>query len=64
MFLYIVHPEEIEMLYQIYNDLAQRIPENKISPQNFLLFFHKAGEWGDRLFSQFDADQSSLIDIE
>jgi hypothetical protein len=34
----------------MYEDLANRIVARKISLENFLLFFHKNGFWGDRLF--------------
>ena len=52
------------MLYLIFNDLATRIPEKKVNIENFQLFFHKTGEWGDRLFKEFDADKTQLICIE
>ena len=34
------------LLHLIYRDLASRIPQNKISQENFLLFFQKNGLWG------------------
>ena len=30
--------------------------------ENFLLFFHKNGYWGERLFKEFDYDETRLID--
>jgi len=32
--------------------------------ENFLLFFHKNGYWGERLFKEFDAGQSNTITEE
>lgn len=42
-------------------DLAQRIPAGKINLDNFLLFFHKNGYWGERLFREFDYDETGLL---
>ena len=50
------------MLHLMYKDLSDRIIEHKINLENFLLFFHKNGYWGERLFREFDYDNSSLID--
>lgn len=48
----------------MYIDLAERIADHKINLENFLLFFHKNGYWGERLFKEFDYDESSLISEE
>ena len=45
----------------MYDDLAKRIKEHALSIDNFLLFFHKNGEWGDRLFEEFDTDSTQYI---
>ena len=34
----------------MYKDLAERTIDRKINEENFLLFFHKNGFWGERLF--------------
>lgn len=47
---YSVCPKEIEVLKLIYEDLAQRTVERQLNLENFLLFFHKNGFWGERLF--------------
>lgn len=52
---------EIYILHLMYLDLAQRVADHKINLENFLLFFHKNGYWGERLFKEFDYDESSLI---
>ena len=49
------------LLKIIYQDLASRITENELNLENFLLFFHKNGYWGERLFKEFDAGKSSFI---
>ena len=45
-----VFPSEVKILRLIYKDLAERIEIRKINLENFLLFFHKNGYWGERLF--------------
>ena len=45
----------------MYKDLAERTIDRKINEENFLLFFHKNGFWGERLFKQFDYDETNLI---
>ena len=49
------------LLHLIYRDLADRIPQHKINQENFLLFFQKNGLWGERLFREFDADETGLV---
>lgn len=56
-----VNDKELHLLRMIYEDLALRISEHELSLENFLLFFHKNGYWGDRLFHEFDANDSNLI---
>lgn len=48
----------------MYVDLAERIADRKINMENFLLFFHKNGFWGERLFREFDYDETELISEE
>lgn len=48
----------------MYKDLAERTVERKINLENFLLFFHKNGFWGERLFKEFDYDETNLISEE
>lgn len=60
----ILHPvsrREISILRLIYSDLAERIEKGKINLENFLLFFHKNGYWGERLFQEFDYDETNLL---
>lgn len=45
-----VHEKELYMLHLIYSDLAERVSEKTITMENFVLFFHKNGFWGERLF--------------
>lgn len=45
-----VHEKELYMLHLIYSDLAERVAEKTITMENFVLFFHKNGFWGERLF--------------
>lgn len=52
---------EIYILHLIYLDLAERIEDSKINLENFLLFFHKNGYWGERLFQEFDYDETNLL---
>jgi hypothetical protein len=59
-----VSDEEIYILHLMYRDLAERIVDRKINMENFLLFFHKNGFWGDRLFREFDYDETNLISEE
>ena len=56
-----VHEKEYKLLQMIYHDLSERISDSALNIENFLLFFHKNGYWGDRLFEEFDADSSKLI---
>jgi Ca2+-binding EF-hand superfamily protein len=59
-----VNQQEISILTLIYNDLASRIEENKLTFENFLNFFDLTGLWGVKLFEQFDEDQMGLITFE
>lgn len=59
--IYIVHDREYSLLKLIYFDLGARDKSHSLTRENFLLFFHKNGYWGDRLFKEFDANQSNLI---
>ena len=57
----VVSKDEVYILGLIYEDLAERIEEGRINMENFLLFFHKNGYWGERLFQEFDYDETDLI---
>ena len=46
----LVSPSEVTILRLLYKDLAERVDSHKINLENFLLFFHKNGYWGERLF--------------
>lgn len=50
------------MLHLIYVNLGERIPDMALNLENFLLFFNKNGFWGERLFKEFDYDESNLLD--
>ncbi len=56
--------EEIHLLHLMYLDLASRISDNKINLENFLLFFHKNGFWGESLFREFDQSETQLLSEE
>jgi len=49
------------MLHLIFNDLAERVIEKAITLENFVLFFHKNGFWGERLFREFDVTETNHI---
>ena len=42
------------MLTMIFEDLASRNEENKLTFENFLNIFNLTGLWGAKLFKQFD----------
>lgn len=48
----------------MYLDLAERTGDHRINLENFLLFFHKNGYWGERLFQEFDYDETNSITEE
>lgn len=52
------------MLTLIYEDLASRNEDNKLTFQNFLNFFNLTGLWGAKLFRQFNEDELQLIGLE
>lgn len=60
----LVLPQEIDMLTLIYEDLASRNEDNKLTFQNFLNFFNLTGLWGAKLFRQFNEDELQLIGLE
>lgn len=45
-----VSDSELRSLSMIYRDLASRNEKNTLNVENFQLFFHKNGFWGERLF--------------
>ena len=45
----------------IFFDLGARDKSHSLTIENFLLFFHKNGYWGNRLFKEFVSDKSNLI---
>lgn len=49
------------MLQLIFEDLSLRAVSREISLENFILFFHKNGLWGERLFQEFDAAEDNQI---
>jgi hypothetical protein len=42
-------------------DLSQRTVERKVNLENFLLFFHKNGLWGEQLFREFDCEDAGFL---
>lgn len=53
---YAVTGDEIALLGLIFEDLATRISEKRLTFENFLNFFNLTGLWGAKLFHQFDED--------
>lgn len=49
-FVIAVSESELRSLSMIYQDLASRYEKNTLNMENFQLFFHKNGFWGERLF--------------
>lgn len=50
------------MLRLIFDDLASRSPNKKLTQQNFILFFSLTGLWGDKLFKCFTSNGKEEID--
>ena len=61
---YKVLTRELQLLLLIYKDLASRSIDRKLNLENFRLFFEKNGLWGEKLFKEFDYDESNLIDSD
>jgi hypothetical protein len=49
------------VLQLIYDDLSARAVSREITLENFILFFHKNGLWGERLFHEFDSADDKQI---
>lgn len=48
------------MLGYIFDDLAARSPEKKITLEIFLLFFHKKSFWSEYIYRQFPQNRHGI----
>jgi Ca2+-binding EF-hand superfamily protein len=56
--------DEIHVLKKTWQDLADRTGGKGIDKETFLQYFPLNGLLGDRLFAQFDAKKTGLVDFE
>jgi hypothetical protein len=60
----VVHENEIFLLRLMYDDLAARWKNDKLTREVFDTFFHLNGLWGQEMFRMFDRSQEGTILFE
>jgi len=56
--------KELTLLDRMFQDLANRSPDETMSKETFLQYFNLPGILGERLFAVFDAKKNGVIDFE
>lgn len=59
----LVSEKEREFLTMIFENLANRSSDRKLTQNNFMLFFSLTGLWGDKLFRYFNSGKKNGISL-
>ena len=59
----VVKEVEVKLLKMMYDDLAIRSKEKKLTREVFDTFFHLNGLWGQEMFRIFDKNKEGVIDF-